>query len=57
MKHSADVALMFGIKQPADDLLIYAKTGGKLRARNPGVEHGVVQSSFRGKERVEDNKG
>src|SRR5512137_846256 len=56
MKYSPDMALMLGIKQSADNLLIHAKTGGKFSARNPGVKHGVIQGRFRRKKRVECNK-
>jgi hypothetical protein len=57
VKHCADMALMFGIKQSADDLLINAKTSGKLGARKAGVKHGVVQGRFHGQKRIESNKG
>jgi hypothetical protein len=49
VKNSADVALMFGVKQPADNLLIHTKTGSKVRPRNPGIQHCVIQGRFRGK--------
>jgi hypothetical protein len=57
MKHSTDVALMLGVKEPADNLLVYSKARGKFRARNSGLKHGIAQVRFRGKKRIEGNEG
>src|SRR5664280_2119872 len=57
MKYSTDVALMFGIKEPADNLLVHSEARGKFCARNSGLKHGIAQGCFRGKKRIEGNKG
>ena len=48
MKHRANMALVFGVQEPADDFFIYSEPGGKTHFARTAAEPVVVELSGSG---------